>query len=349
MMRTSYREQDVILLLKDVTGRMQPLDTPEREKRIQSGTHYSEMLPLEYRPTEAYMSLYRESLNQHAVTTANAAAVCAEKIWKKKGGKPVLVSLARAGIPIGILMKRYLRDRYGADVPHYAISIIRGRGIDRNAMAYLLERYAPSRLQFVDGWIGKGAIARELEAQAAAYPGVDGSLAVLADPAGLTGLYGTREDFLIPSSCLNATVSGLVSRTILNNEVIGPDDFHGAVYYPELEREDLSYAFIEAVEHCFPKEVSLKEDTAPCAGGEAGQIAQAFGIADINLVKPGIGEATRVLLRRVPWKLLVRDKGETAYVGHLLRLAQEKGVPVEEYPLCAYRACGLIRNLSADA
>ena len=66
-------------------------------------------------------------------------------------------------------------------------------------------------------------------------------------------------------------------------------------------------------------------------------------------MKPGIGETTRVLLRRVPWKVLVdgrsRDSQELA---HIIRLAQEKGVPVESYPMRHYKACGIIKKL-ADA
>ena len=34
----------------------------------------------------------------------------------------------------------------------------------------------------------------------------DSSLAVLADPCGYSNVYGIREDFLIPSACLNSTV-----------------------------------------------------------------------------------------------------------------------------------------------
>ena len=33
-----------------------------------------------------------------------------------------------------------------------------------------------------------------------------------------------------------------------------------------------------------------------------------FGIDDINLIKPGIGETTRVLLRRIPWKVLIDER-----------------------------------------
>ena len=43
-MRSSYSEEDVILLLKDITGLVEPQPAKVREKLIQSGKHYSEML-----------------------------------------------------------------------------------------------------------------------------------------------------------------------------------------------------------------------------------------------------------------------------------------------------------------
>lgn len=353
-MRSTYKEEDVVLLLKDITGMLAPQSTEERERRIQSGTHYSEMLPREYVPTPEYMEAYREALRHYAAGTAQAAAGAAELVYAEKGRDLVLVSLARAGIPAGILMKHYLRRQYGFEVPHYGISIIRDRGIDKNAMRYLLERFRPEQLQFVDGWIGKGAILRELERECRAFPGVSPELAVLADPAGLTRLAGTREDLLIPSSCLNCTVSGLISRTVLRDDLIGPDDFHGAVYYGEMEEQDLSYDFLHTVEAEFDGNGSQRETKVldPENAGrlrngfqEVEEIVSHFGISDINFVKPGIGETTRVLLRRVPHQILIREaERDSPMLRHLLRLAEEKQVPVEFYPLEHYRACGIIRK-----
>ncbi len=349
-MRSSYREEDVVLLLKDITGLVEPQSTEEREKQIQGGRHYCEMLPIEYVPTQKYMEVYQEALEQFAETTALAVGRLADKIMEAKGEDVVLVSLARAGIPIGILVKRYIKWKYQLEVPHYAVSIIRGRGIDDNAMQYLLKQYAPKHLLFVDGWIGKGAILNELKKDVAAYEGVSADIAVIADPANVTELCGTHEDILIPSSCLNSTVSGLISRTFLRDDIIGEQDFHGAVYYGELKDSDLSYEFIEAIEKHFCMEVPA-EEAAPEGLGvdEVRAIAGVFGIEDINLVKPGIGETTRVLLRRVPWKVLV-DEGcrEDSSLRHVLRLAEEKGVPVEYYPLQHYKCCGIIKKL-ADA
>lgn len=349
-MRSTYHPNDVTLLLKDITGLVKPLPASERELLIQRGTHYCEMLPLEYKPSEKYMEAYLLSLKNYAKTTAAAVCTAAEKIYAKKGSSLVLVSLARAGIPIGILIKHYLSKKYRIDVPHYAISIIRGRGIDRQAMSYILERHQPQSLQFVDGWIGKGAITRELEDALSDYPDVSAELAVLSDPANLTALCGTHEDILIPSSCLNCTVSGLISRTFLRDDIIGKNDFHGAAFYGELENEDLSYDFIHAIEEHFDFSVSSSQAPLGKSGlEETAEIAQKYGITNLNFIKPGIGEATRVLLRRIPWKLLINEsEKENPALLHLFRLAEEKRVSVEYYPMSNYKACGIIKKF-ADA
>ena len=344
----TYKKEDVTLLLKDITGLVEPLGTREREARIQSGVHYSEMLPIEYVPSPPYLAAYQDALDRYASMTADAAASAAREIWRDKGEGTVLVSLARAGTSIGVLLKRYIALRHEVSLPHYTISIIRDRGIDRNAMDCILARHSPDKIQFVDGWTGKGAIQRELNLAMADYPSVDPGLAVLSDPGGLAGKRGTREDFLIASSCLNSTVSGLLSRTFLRSDIIGPGEFHGAAFYRELLDQDLTYGFIDTVADRFPEKAEPEEEPAfSCtAEEEVAEICRTFGIEDRNLVKPGIGEATRVLLRRMPWKLLVHSLEDRARLGHLYRLAEEKGVPLEVYPLQHYLACGLIQKLA---
>lgn len=347
-MRSSYHKEDVILLLKDITGLVEPLPAQEREKRIQAGIHYCEMLPLEYVPTEAYMEAYREALSNYSRPTALAVGRLSDKIMAQKGRDVVLVSLARAGIPIGILVKHYIREKYHIEIPHYSISIIRGRGIDRNAMDYLLKRYQANRLLFLDGWIGKGAILNELKKEIAYYKGVSSDIAVVADPANVTDLCGTHEDILIPSSCLNCTVSGLISRTFLRKDIIGEKDFHGAVFYEALAAEDRSYEFICSIEKEFQIKNGTEERKVKGSGlAEVKEIALKYHVTDINLIKPGIGETTRVLLRRVPWKILVDQNAmNDPSLTHILRLAEEKHVPVAVHPMNHYRCCGIIKKIA---
>lgn len=349
-MRSSYNEDDVVILLKDITGMIDAKSTKERESLIQKGKHYSEMLPIEYSPSAKYMEAYKEALKINSDITAKSIGVLSDKIIDKKGSDVVLVSLARAGSPVGILIKRYIKWKYDINVTHYSISIIRDRGIDENALKYILDRHDAKDILFVDGWIGKGAILRELKKNLEKYPDISTELAVVADPANISELCGTHEDILIPSSCLNSTVSGLISRTVLRNDIIGSQDFHGAVYYEELEEFDLTYEFINSIQSKFELNNSNDNYILERVGlDEVNEIADRFNIKDVNLIKPGIGETTRVLLRRVPWKILISEKYKNHNtLDHIKKLAEEKNVPVEFYPLVNYKACGIIKNL-ADA
>ncbi|KIR03945.1 hypothetical protein P261_02760 [Lachnospiraceae bacterium TWA4] len=124
--------------------------------------------------------------------------------------------------------------------------------------------------------------------------------------------------------------------------------FHGAVYYGELKEADLSYQFIDSIERQF-EPISFKEELAIKGKGidEVKNLAKHFAIDDINFIKPGIGEATRVLLRRLPWKVLISPEyKESLELRHLIRLAKEKDVPIEYYPLNHYKCCGIIKQLA---
>ncbi|MCD5406329.1 MAG: cysteine protease StiP family protein [Desulfotomaculum sp.] len=358
----SYSPDDVVFLLKDIGDYVQEQGNLEREQAMQSGRHYSEMLPIEYRPPGNYIDLFHRSLQSGAVRIALATALVARQIFEKDGPKTVLVSLARAGTPVGILIKRYIQHFYQQNLAHYSISIIRDRGIDQNALLYLLQQHPGDKIRFIDGWTGKGAITKELITAMAAFKqkygvALNAELAVLADPGYCAHIFGTRDDFLIPSACLNATVCGLVSRTFYRPDVIAPTDFHGAKYYRNLASEDLSRLFIEQIVTHFAAvdqeasriikaQPAIGLDNAPTWSGlkEITTIKKEFNIDNINFIKPGVGETTRVLLRRVPWKILVKNSGNPD-LEHVLLLAKERNVPVEEYSQMTYSCCGLIKAM----
>ncbi|WP_405560759.1 phosphoribosyltransferase [Streptomyces sp. NBC_01180] len=350
---SSYAAEDVGWLLQDLSDVQLEAPTEEREEAIQAGgAHYAESLPVEYQPSEQYQELFRAALETSAPRIAQAVGTVTETVLAERSARPVLVSLARAGTPVGVLMRRWARHRHGLDLPHYAVSIVRGRGIDANALRWLAAHHDPADVVFVDGWTGKGAITRELADALAEFPGFDPEIAVLADPGGCVRTYGTREDFLIPSACLNSTVSGLISRTVLRADLVGPGDFHGGKFYRELADSDVSADFIDAVAARFDGvsgavDTAVKEqlaaDRAPTWEGWAAveRISEEYGIHDVNLVKPGVGETTRVLLRRVPWKILARS-GAGADLDHVRLLAEQRGVPVEEVDSLPYSCVGLI-------
>jgi hypothetical protein len=360
----SYAADEVSWLLTDLSHLTLEAAIEDREEAIQAGrAHYAESLPIEYQPDAAYRALFDVALRESARRLALAVGVVGELIVATRGRRPVLVSLARAGTPVGILLRRWLSFAHGVPAPHYAVSIVRGRGIDTVALCYLAVQHDPRDVVFVDGWTGKGAIARELAAAVRAANAELGTafvpdLAVLADTGSCVELFGTREDFLIASACLNSTVSGLVSRTVLNRALIPPGRFHGAKFYRDLVADDVSAAFLDSVSERFGE---VAEDAARAAAALAASdraptwagwraveaIGARYGVRDVNLIKPGVGETTRVLLRRVPWKVLVRP-GRADELAHVRVLAEQRGVPLEPVPDLPYSCVGLIRPLPAQ-
>lgn len=348
----SYAPEDVTFLLKPVA--LGATDVAAKERLIQSGRrHYSEMIAPETPPDPAYMALYEQALERNGARLAADVGALARALADRAAGRPevVIVSLARAGTPIGVLLRRAL-ERLGASAPHYSISIIRDRGVDLEALAHIAARHDPADSVFVDGWTGKGAIAAELRRSLADGPfGFRPFLAVVADPAGRADLAATDEDYLVPSGLLNAVVSGLVSRSILNSELVRPGDFHACVHYPEFAPRDVSRAFVDSVDALAPGQPAplppVRPDAAERCDRAVAELIERFSVTDRNRIKPGIAEATRAVLRRLPERLLLRDPDDPD-VRHLLHLAAAKGLEVDRLPPdFPFRAVGLIRNVQS--
>lgn len=352
----SYDRSDVTFLLKPVS--LQTIRVEDKERLIQSGTqHYSEMLSPETLPDPEYLRLYDDALARNGLRLAQDIVNLAGALAGRRPGRGVVIaSLARAGTPIGVLLVRCLR-RMGREAEHYSISIVRDRGIDSNALRYIADRHDPADVVFVDGWTGKGAIATELEASLADRPfGIEPFLAVVADPAGRAAMSATGEDYLIASGLLNAIVSGLVSRSVLNAAVVGPNDFHACVQYPQFASQDRSRAFVDRLDALarWVSPTAISDTNAARSAREdacelmVAELMARSGVTDRNRIKPGIAEATRAVLRRVPDRLYVRDVSDPD-VAHLIHLASTKGVQVDRLPSNAhYRAAAVIRSLGAD-
>jgi hypothetical protein len=353
----SYAPEDVTFLLKPVE--LEPVDVATKEALIQSGArHYSEMLSAESPPDPAYLRLYGDALERNGPRLAQDVVSLAGALAARAAGRPeiVIASLARAGTPIGVLLRRALL-RLGVPASHYSVSIIRDRGIDAAALQYIASRHASQDVVFVDGWTGKGAIAGELRASLRSSPfGFEPFLAVVADPAGSADLCATAEDYLIPSGLLNAVVSGLVSRSILNEDVVGPGDFHACVYHAHLAPADLSREFVDRIDALAGKLAPMpiqasaieREKRADACSGMVAGLMQELGLKDRNRIKPGIAEATRAVLRRVPDRLLIADPADPD-VAHLVHLARQRHVGVKALPAgTGYRAVAIIRTLGRD-
>ncbi|MEO6422504.1 MAG: cysteine protease StiP family protein [Candidatus Nitrotoga sp.] len=353
----SYRHGDVNFLLKRL--QLQFVDVAHKERLIQSGArHYSEMLSPESLPSLHYLKIFKDACSANRQQMARDCLSLAALIAARRSGPITLVSLVRAGTPVGVILKHLLHRVMGRQAVHFSVSIIRDRGIDDVALHHILDQgHAPESIVFIDGWTGKGVISRVLEQAVGDFNqrndvAIDSGLHVLSDLAGTAACAPSSADYLIPSSILNATVSGLVSRSVLN-ESIGPNDFHGCVYYNEFEPYDQSREFADGLiaDGIAQAKCNGIPEATPIDRAKVATISAKFlnaimalhGIEDVNLVKPGIGEATRVLLRRVPRLLILRDPNALD-VAHLKVLASEKSVPLIVDPALPYQAVSLIRS-----
>lgn len=333
-------------------------DIGAKELQIQTGrAHYSQMLSQEQAPTQEYLRLFEDAMHAQGERFARDTLILAKMIRSLRRGQITLVSLARAGTPIAVLLQRRLKAM-GADVKHFSISIVRDRGIDENALKHIVtkEGRTAASVIFIDGWTAKGMIGGELKKAVRHWNrrhpqwAMSDALCVVSDIGGTADVSATEDDYLMPSGILNSVISGLVSRSILNDE-IGPDDFHGCIYYDSLEHEDRSVEFVDRIDAIASSLVVLRSVAGKPDPSRFQEmvidlwaIQKEYGVSDINRIKPGIAEATRVLLRRVPDLVLVRDLRDLE-VAHLLLLAKEKGVEVIERPAMRFRAISLIKDV----
>ncbi|MDX8376580.1 MAG: cysteine protease StiP family protein [Mariprofundales bacterium] len=350
----SYAPEDCLFLLKPIQAQYHSIKN--KEQLIQSGQlHYSEMIHKELSPTKEYTNLFLQMTLQYKTRLAKEIVYLAKLITKKRCGNITLLSLARAGTPIGVLLQRALTRLLKCQSTHYSISIIRDRGIDENALDYVLEQgHNPDSIVFIDGWTAKGVISKELHQAVASYNNsrnvaISSELFVVSDIGGTADFQATFDDYTIPSALMNSTVSGLVSRSILNAQ-ISPLDFHGCVQYNHLSSVDLSVWFVDEIfkemklESLPPIIDESKLSHQQRTGKFINWIQSNYNVSDINRIKPGIAEATRVLLRRVPDKLLIREIAH-ADTQHLERLALEKSVHVTEVSDMPFSACALIKDV----
>lgn len=343
-MRTSYKNKDeVILLLNDVTGKVEPVSQEERKRRVANGEFVRSIIIKEYEVSSEYTNIVNSFMDDYIDNMAKYVGILAEKLYEVKGRDLVLVDIVRAGIPIGILVRRYIQKFYNVDIPHYGISLV--QGLDKNAMKYIMINHKIHGIQFLDGWTGKGTVAKEIKASVERdFPGVDSSLACLSDCINQAKYVGTREDVYIPHSPLNASVTGLVSITVHNDEHGTPEDYHSAVYLSDLEKYDQSQSFVDRVSAKFKKQNSNELHTELSTDDkEIDEICLELN-RDKKALNPGINEAARAVLRRDLEKLMVVDKSDYELRG-LIALAEHKNIPVVEMSsLKGYKAVSVARD-----
>lgn len=347
----SYPIADVHFLLRPV--RVTPLPVQEKERRLLSeGAHYAEMLAEETLPDVRWRELVETALTSHATAMAERHRRLADEIATRVAGEIVLVSLARAGTPTGVVLSRLLR-RSGRTVYHFSVSIVLRRGIDESALDYIRARHHDSAIVFVDGWTGKGTIAAELRDSLARYrmsrgSGPEPRLAVLCDLAEVADLRADCSDALIPQALLGAVGSGLISRTLLSASLVRPGDFHACRFYGEWRSHDLSGMLVDRMTaDALTMPMRTRSDHVAEPEAPKRRLADWLRTCDFAVsaaeVKPGVCESLRALMRRSP-RVLVLQRADDIDMEPLRLLAQRRDIPVRCDPSLPYRSATIIRG-----
>ncbi|MCP4352500.1 MAG: hypothetical protein GY795_44140 [Desulfobacterales bacterium] len=145
-------------------------------------------------------------LNNDRIKKAAASLANAIAHWEPDGKKLVFAAILRAGVPVADWLCRLLPGSAAV-----SISLFVGLGIDKAALKLIRQQYPNRKIIFVDGWTGKGGVAREISQTKA------GPLAVLIDPWGCADFSGAGDDLFCPSACFTGAATLGFSRTFYVN------------------------------------------------------------------------------------------------------------------------------------
>ena len=240
----SYDPDDVHFLMKPVA--LAPTDVAAKERLIQSGArHYSEMVPQRERPGRGLSrALPRRARPQRRPPRPRHHRP------RRRAGRKAAANRHRLAGP------RRHADRRAARAARFG-GLASPRRIIRSASSATAASTARRSATSPRATIRATSSSSTAGPARAPSPASCGrSLAgALALPRGRRRSRPARptspppsEDYLIPSGILNAIVSGLVSRSILNDALVGPGDFHACVHHRHLAPHDLSRAFVDAID-----------------------------------------------------------------------------------------------------
>lgn len=351
----SYASDDVTFLMNPIT-----VESPTADfSALPQGIDYRTLVDSEEVWSPQYMDFFGTALDQHKRRIAMDTAQVARRLSAISWREVVIVSLVRAGTPVGVLLHRAL-DLLGHKNVHYSISATRKRGADPSSLDYILQRHEDRNIVFVDGWTGKGFIAGELSAAVSSYNQTRGTkikpdLAVLSDLAGVAKYSASADDYLIPAAMLRSTVCGLISASMLNPTGGSGEIPDACIYYKYLADHDVSRLFVDTVSAELPHAVAHssaaywddqeRAEAKAVSSDFVAQMMRDYGITEVNHIKPGICEANRALLtRNAAMTLLVRNPIEDCDdLANLHFLAERKGVKVLFRPDMPYRAAVLLK------
>lgn len=302
----------------------------------------------EHKVNDDLLVLFKQEAENNAHNIARYVGILSEKLLSDVGEYPILVSLARGGIMPGALCKRYYEKIYGVKVAHYAISLVRGKGIDSNALDSIVAHHGDQRIRFIDGWTGSGLISAELEKYIDIYNRENNTcicnrLNAVSDSSRVCNISGTRDDVLLPDCCLNATICGLLSS--INYEDGNRIDYHGATICENLAETDQTKWYFELVSDKFePVQIDKVCEEKEFYGSKMqNMIVDKFKLTSVRQVRLGIGETTRALYRSSISCILIRDTSDDR-VSFIKELAEIKKIRLIHYDTGEYRCIAILKD-----
>ena len=343
----TYKKGDCVFLLSDLTSIVTPVSAEEKKRRLASGAKSWEMIPYEHIPSESDNMLFLRLLQENKEAIGRYVGTLCESILATKGENIVLVSLARGGTPVGVLCRRYFQRIHHLEFPHYCLSLIRNVGIDESALSYIIKTHPKSKIQFLDGWTGMGLISSELSKYISDFNrrtgnSIDPTLAALVDSSKICRISGTRNDVILPSCCLNATVCGMISSIYYDPDEVTKMQYHGAIQWADDRMTDYSRLFIEEIVPFFKRATAAPQTVE----GNYGlwcrdKIASEYSVSDKKRIRLGIGESTRAITRYRLSCLLIRNLNNP-HLDFIKEIAHSKSINIQEYDHTDYECVAII-------
>jgi hypothetical protein len=244
-------------------------------------------------------------------------------IKKVKPEKLLLVGILRAGLFVSVGLAQRLQAR-NYRVPVVAVGLFHEAGIDKAALERISEDY-PDRIPvFVDGWTGRGVVARELKS---CLP--ESILATLVDPGHHGDLWGTDIDTLVESAHFTATETLGFSRAYIKD----PTEMWKAYKYPdEFQNEGLIKSWIEVFSKK-PVFYNDKSDGLQNTGELLAFLVDNTGIQS-GQWKVNINEVVRALVNRNPLELVLASSIEDVAIDFptVLHTATKRKIPIIYIP-----------------
>jgi hypothetical protein len=154
-----------------------------------------------------FWQLVNSELGDERIRQAASRLAASIARWEADPSKLIFVAILRAGVPVADWLCRLLPGSIAV-----SLSLFSGIGIDKVALKQVRSQYPQRKIIFVDGWTGRGGVARELSRQELQ------PFAVLVDPWGWADFSGTQDDLLCPTACFTGVATLGFSRTFYIDE-----------------------------------------------------------------------------------------------------------------------------------